>query len=264
MSDTPTTRRSAKRLFMAMVLLLVVGAVGQYGWSSWRENAPEWPQAEFHMARMIYDTSARAGSRGFANPMWAVDYPEAEGNFLPALRRMTNLSVAEDSIHLPLSDDRIFDHPWLFVQQVGAGNWRPSEQDILRLREYLYRGGFLVVDDFHGDGEWSMFQQVISRVLPGRPIENLSQDDQVANLFYELDLTIRIPGERHLRGWQANSVPPNWRGIRDNHGRLMVVINHNVDMGDAWEHADDPYYPAEMTATAYRFGVNYVIYAMTR
>jgi hypothetical protein len=34
-------------------------------------------------------------------------------------------------------------------------------------------------------------------------------------------------------------------------------------MGDAWEHADDPYYPAEMTGQAYRLGVNYVIYAMT-
>ena len=29
------------------------------------------------------------------------------------------------------------------------------------------------------------------------------------------------------------------------------------------EHADDPRYPAPMTATAYRFGVNYVVYAMT-
>lgn len=262
MPDTPATR-SVTRCVLVLALLLVVGAVAQYGWSSWRDDAPEWPQAEFHMARMIYETSAYAGSRGYRNPMWAVDYPDAEGAFLPALRRMTNLSVADDSIHLPLSDDRIFDHPWLFVQQVAAGNWRPGEQDIVRLREYLYRGGFLVVDDFHGDGEWTMFQNLISRVLPGRPIESLSQDDPLVNLFYELDLGVQIPGERHL--WRGRSPEmPNWRGIRDDHGRLMVVINHNVDMGDAWEHADDPYYPAEMTAAAYRFGVNYVIYAMTR
>ena len=57
--------------------------------------------------------------------------------------------------------------------------------------------------------------------------------------------------------------PPHWRGIYDDRGRLMVAMNHNSDMGDAWEHADDPGYPAPMTATAYRFGVNYVIYAMT-
>ena len=51
--------------------------------------------------------------------------------------------------------------------------------------------------------------------------------------------------------------------IFDDDGRLMVAINFNMDMGDAWEHADDPYYPEPMTALAYRFGINYLIYAMT-
>ena len=63
--------------------------------------------------------------------------------------------------------------------------------------------------------------------------------------------------------YAAMSGPPHWRGIYDDAGRLMVAISFNIDMGDAWEHADDPYYPAEMTGLAYRLGVNYVIYAMT-
>jgi hypothetical protein len=54
-----------------------------------------------------------------------------------------------------------------------------------------------------------------------------------------------------------------WKGILDEHGRLMVVMNFNMDMGDSWEHADDPDYPQEMTALGYRFGVNYILYAMT-
>jgi len=57
--------------------------------------------------------------------------------------------------------------------------------------------------------------------------------------------------------------PPHWRGIYDDDDRLMVAINFNMDMGDAWEHADDPTYPEPMTALAYRFGINYIIYAMT-
>jgi hypothetical protein len=259
----PHQKSRTRQGMMALLLVLAAGIASQYGWSDWREDMALSPQAEFHMARMIYDTSRCAGSRGFCNPMWAVDYPEAEGTFLPALRRMTNMSVADDSIHLSLTDDRLFDHPWLFVQQVAAGNWRPTERDIERLREYLYRGGFLVVDDFHGDREWAMFQEVMNRILPGRPIETVTDSDPLASVFYDLDLTVQIPGERHLWG-RSMQGPPNWRGIRDDQGRWMVVINHNVDMGDAWEHADDPYYPTEMTATAYRFGVNYVIYAMTR
>ena len=57
--------------------------------------------------------------------------------------------------------------------------------------------------------------------------------------------------------------PPHFRGIYDGRGRLMVVANHNMDIGDGWEHADDPNYPLPMTAAAYQLGVNYVLYAMT-
>ncbi len=223
------------------------------------------PEAEFHMARMIYETSACGGSRGSCNPMWAVDYPEAEWNFLPALRRMTTLSVAGDSRHLEITDDRIFDYPWLFIQQVARGNWRPGFEEIARLREYLYRGGFLVVDDLHGEREWPMFERIMHAVLPEHTIVDIPHDDPLMNIVHELDIAVGVPGVRHIHGDQVRlQGPPNWRGIYDHHGRLMVAINHNADMGDAWEHADDPAYPAPMTALAYRFGVNYVIYAMTR
>ncbi|MBI1956330.1 MAG: DUF4159 domain-containing protein, partial [Acidobacteria bacterium] len=106
------------------------------------------PEAEFHLARMIYRAMGGAGSHGYIQPWWAIDYPFAEEHFLPALRRLTNLSVADDSRHLELTDDRIFDYPFLFAQQVGQGRWRPSSQEADRLREYLLRGGFLLVDDF--------------------------------------------------------------------------------------------------------------------
>ena len=52
-------------------------------------------------------------------------------------------------------------------------------------------------------------------------------------------------------------------GIYDDDGRLMVIINFNVDLGDAWEMADQPWYPEEYTARAYRFGVNLVMYVLT-
>ena len=61
---------------------------------------------------------------------------------------MTNLNVAEDSVHLELTDERIFKYPFMFVQQVGQGGWRPNEEEAAGLREYLARGGFLMVDDF--------------------------------------------------------------------------------------------------------------------
>jgi hypothetical protein len=235
----------------------------------WRErsvaepppHAPP-PEAEFHMARMAYATNGCAGSRGYCNAFWAIDYPYAEGHFLPALERMTRVSVAADSRHVQLSDEALFDYPWLFAQQVAQGNWSPSDEEIARLREYLLRGGFLVFDDFHGEYEWQYFLSVIRSVFPDRPIVDIPEDDMLMTILFDLDKSTQIPGERHL-GWQRMEGPPGWRGIYDDAGRLMVAINFNIDMGDAWEHADDPGYPAPMTAVAYRFGVNYVVYAMT-
>lgn len=227
------------------------------------------PEAEFHLGRVIYRTIGGGGSRGFFNPWWAIDYPLAEKNFLPALLRLTRLSAADDSRHLELMDDRIFAYPFLFLQQPGNGNWQPTDEEAARLRDYLLRGGFLLVDDFHGEFEWYVLEAAIRRVLPGREIIEIPDDDSVMHVLYDLDDRVQIPGRRHLRFSDGNETavfmqgPPSWRGVYDDDGRLIVAMNWNIDMGDGWEHADDPYYPAEMTGMAYRLAVNYVTYTMT-
>jgi hypothetical protein len=255
-----------KRLLgICCVAFLVTGvAFAQFG--NFRQATPNplplYPQGEFHFARVAYDVNGRcAGSRGYCNPMWSIDYPHAEAHFLPALERFTRIDAADDSAHLQLRDEAIFDYPWLFIQQLAQGNWNPSELEVERLREYLMRGGFLVVDDIHGEGEWNWFAEVIARILPGLPIVDIEEDSLLLNIIFDVDERTQIPGQRHLGGRMEG--PPHWRAIYDRDGTMLVAINHNIDMGDAWEHADDSYYPVEMTALAYRFGVNYVIYAMT-
>ena len=243
-------------------LLATSIAFGQFGGRGQTPNPlPEYPEAEFHMARLAYNTRGCAGSRGFCNTWWAIDYPYAEIHFLPAVTRMTRIETSEDSAHVQAFDDSIFDYPWLFVQQIGQGNWNPSLEETERLREYLLRGGFMVIDDFHGPYDWSVLQAAMALVLPGSAIVDIPENDMLMRILFELDERTQIPGERHL--WRRMEGPPHWRGIYDDQGRIMVAINHNIDMGDAWEHADDAHYPAPMTATAYRFGINYVIYAMT-
>lgn len=244
---------------LAGVALFAAGAAGS---QTGEPSGAEGPAAEFHMARLAYNTRGCGGSRGYCNSWWAIDYPLAELHFLPAVRRLTRIETSDDSVHVQLSEDDLFDYPWLFIQQVGQGNWRPTPAEVARLREYLLRGGFVVVDDFHGEYEWRHFAAVMNEILPGLPIVDLPADERLLDIIFPLDRRTQIPGQRHL-GWRRMEGPPHWRGIYDGDGRLMVAINHNIDMGDAWEHADDPGYPAPMTATAYRFGVNYLIYAMT-
>ena len=226
---------------------------------------------EFQIARLIWSNSAgmdRGFGFGGGRPWWAIDYPEAEYHFIQGVRRLTRIDTADDSIHLRATDDELFDYPWLFAQQVGR--WQLSDEEAARLRDYLLRGGFLVADDFHGPAQWEIFHASIRRVFPDRAIVDLPEDDEILHVLYDLDERTQIPGRRHLyRGPGGETLvdpegsPPTWRGIHDDDGRLMVVMNFNMDMGDSWEHADDPVYPEPMTALGYRFGINYIIYAMT-
>jgi hypothetical protein len=257
-----------KRLLGISVLVFLVSgiAAAQFRGGGFRQQSPSplpaYPEAEFHFARMAYNAGGRcAGSRGYCNPMWSIDYPHAEAHFLPALERFSRIEAADDSAHIQLLDEELFDYPWLFIQQLAQGGWNPSQLEAERMREYLMRGGFLVVDDIHGDYEWQFLAEVMQRILPGLPIVDLEESDQLLNIIFDVDNRTQIPGERHLYGRMEG--PPHWRAIYDRDGRMLVAINHNIDMGDAWEHADDAHYPVEMTALAYRFGVNYVIYAMT-
>jgi hypothetical protein len=224
------------------------------------------PRQEFQIARLIYN--AGTGENFSFRPWWAIDYPEAEHFFTQGIRRLTRLDTADDSVHLRGDDERLFDYPWLFAQQVGR--WYLSQEEADGLREYLLRGGFLVADDFHGNFEYEVFLDSMRRVFPDRDPVVLPEDDGILHVLYDISERTAIPGKRHLyRDGRNGPVraqmdgPPTWLGIFDDAGRLMVVMNHNMDMGDSWEHADDPEYPQAMTALGYRFGINYILYAMT-
>jgi hypothetical protein len=262
-------KAAVKAAAAGLIVCLVAGIATSQSKFRGADPDGESPEAEFHMARVKYRTTRMAGSHGFLQPMWAVDYPYAEEHFFAALRRVTNLWVAEDERHIELTDERIFQYPFLLLQQPGQGYWRPNDREAASLREYLLRGGFMMVDDFHGEYDWAVFEAAMKRVMPDRPIIEIPDDDALMHVFYDLDRSTQIPGERHLGYGSGGRIvarmqgPARWRGIYDDDNRLMVAINFNMDMGDAWEHADDPYYPVPMTALAYKFGINYVIYALT-
>lgn len=261
--------RASRRAALAVALAVGAcgaGAVEPLGIA----NPPDarGPTNELHVARLAFVHRA-AESWGPGRPWWRIDWPEAEEHFGAGVARYTSIDIAPDSAHVTLLDDALFDYPWLFAQQVGR--WSLSDAEARRLGEYLARGGFLVVDDFHGAGHWRVFADAMARVLPGATITDIPADDPLLNVLYELDRSTQIPGRRHLVGSGADGQvrarmpggPPRWRALRDAEGRLAVAINFNMDMGDAWEHADDPVYPVPMTSLAYRFGINYLLYAMT-
>ncbi|HEX7082205.1 MAG TPA: DUF4159 domain-containing protein [Gammaproteobacteria bacterium] len=221
----------------------------------------DWPAAEVTFMRLEYSDY---GGR-YRGGSWLVDYPDAEFHFREGVSRLTRLDLGDaGTVDLRQDTDKLFDYPWLYAVEVGY--WYLDETEAARLREYLLRGGFLMVDDFHGTLQWQRFAESMHRVFPDRPIVDITESDEVMHVLYDVDERIQIPGIAALfagRTFEYDGVKPEWKGIYDDEGRLMVAINHNMDLGDAWEHADDPFYPEPMTALAYRFAVNYVIYAMT-
>lgn len=260
------TRRQSRSALKPLALHLTLGAALLGCANLPAQNAIAPPQHELHIARLMFRPNL-SNTWDPGRPWWAIDWPDAEMHFTDGVSRYTTIDIAPDSRHIGLDSDAIFDFPWLFAQQVGR--WHLSDDETGRLRQYLLRGGFLVADDFHGPQQWQVFAQAIDRALYEYDIVDIPAGDELLHVLYELEQRSQIPGRRHLYhdgagiGVQMPHSPPRWRGIYDANQRLMVAINFNMDMGDAWEHADDPVYPLPMTSLAYRFGINYLLYAMT-
>jgi hypothetical protein len=124
----------------------------------------------------------------------------------------------------------------------------------------------LVVDDFHGTREWQNFERQIKKVFPNRAIQEVELSDPIFHCFFDIEEKKPVPGLQYLftgRIFEQDGTQEHYRAIYDDYGRIMVMINYNVDLGDAWEWADLPQYPEEWTSYAYRLGVNYIVYSMT-
>ncbi|MBI2821014.1 MAG: DUF4159 domain-containing protein [Acidobacteria bacterium] len=189
------------------------------------------------------------------NPGWAHDYPRAERNFLKILSEVSSIRTTPDSYKIVrLDDPEIMRFPFLYFSEPGT--WAITPEEAKNLREYLQRGGFAIFDDFDGPRDWYIFQKCMNEVLPGRPLEQLTLDHHVFHCFYDIKTLDMVP-PYEVQG------KPTFYGISDEKGRLQVVVNFNNDMGDFWEWSDEEWVPVNLSNEAYKFGVNYVIYALT-
>ena len=217
------------------------------------------PQKEFTFARLVF----RGGS-GWRFGAWATDAPKADMTFIAGIKRLTNLDVRESHYYVPITSAELFNYPFLYAVEVGYLELSSEEAEILR--EYFKRGGFMVVDDFHGTLEWSNFQSQMHKVFPGGRIEDLPASHPLFHCFFDIEELFQIPGVIMFYSgttYEKDGYNPHFRGVFDENGNLRVMINFNSDLGDAWEWADVPFYPEKYSSAAYRLGINYIIYSMT-
>jgi hypothetical protein len=224
--------------------------------------------------------SIRWGGLGPFPGYWTMDYPRSDRHLLAGVRRLTRIDTrsVEQVTSLDGTDD-IYNWPTLYAVEVG--HWRLPEKEAGQLREYLNRGGFLMVDDFHGsnaldhqrdDGqlinEWETFMDSMTRVFPDRQWQDIPDNDPIFHTIYDLSDRFQVPGAQYFTSRITyekgpTGMTPHWRCIRDDKGRIVVAICHNMDLGDGWEVSDEPRYPEKWASLAYRVAMNYFIYDLS-
>ena len=188
---------------------------------------------------------------------WAHDYPRAEQNLTKILGEISLLEVFQGPNGgnvLALDDPELHKFPFAYMSEPGF--WFPTEQEVVGLREYLLKGGFVIFDDFTGS-HWYNFTEQMDRVLPGaRPLE-LDLSHPIFRSFFEIETLEMAP--------MYGPPPTFWGYFEDNdrRKRLIALANYDNDIGEYWEYSDTGWFPIDLTNDAYKFGVNYVIYSLT-
>ena len=273
------------------ILVGILGAIGagvtiahaQQIWAGGfgGRTPPRFPTAttfdgSFNFCRVMF-RSDRREKQG-----WATDYPGADINFSVRLAELTKVKVkianagtedeVPDAVVVRLTDEALFQCPFIFMEDAGTARFSAAEVD--RLRDYLMKGGFLLVSDYHGSWARDQFDEEIGRALPRAhyPIADLSPPDHaiwrtmfpVAKLPQMASINTWRRTDDVIERWNEDGSPPSARGIADEHGRLMVVMIHNTDMPDAWEReGEDSEYFFRFSPEAYAMGINILLYAMT-
>jgi hypothetical protein len=228
--------------------------------------------ADFVFGRLMYPDAGRGGGfgrrfgrdwhEGYTN--WTNDYPRAERHLLVAFRRLTRINTrsVEQPVNLEDGDD-VYNFPFIYAGRVSF--WDLDDAMVVKLRDYLNRGGFLVCDDIWGDYEWDSFMETMRKVFPDKPVQDLDNTDLAFHTVYDLNERYQILGQWARGRWQPlnGGVTPQWKGVFDDSKRMMAGVWVNNDTGDSWEWADDPTYPEKFSALGIRMVINHVMYAMT-
>ena len=215
----------------------------------------------------------RRGPRNRA--WWQTDFDGADRNLLRGLRRYTTVDTSSKSFKaLSLTDPELFEHPFLYINMkrvpLYSGNGPNfSVEEAAALREYMLRGGFVMLDDFWGPQHWQDFLVELNKIFPERKPRKLELSHSIFNCFFDIDEIKQVPGRGVTWnfGWGFTLDNPDYptsvHGLFDDDGRLMMVVNFNTDLGDGLEHTFDQFYPTRYCNAAYKLVINYIIHAMS-
>lgn len=202
------------------------------------------------------------GRRRGGEPPWAHDYPTADIHMMKIVNDLTTVAPHVDGSNIyQLDDPELMNHPIAYMSEPGF--WTVSDSEATGLRTYLLKGGFIIFDDFRGRDWWNLEEQM-KRVLPESRFVQLDASHPIFNSFFEIrDLQFL---RSYNEGQSEFGYPTYWGIFEDNDPkkRLIAIANRDNDLGEYWEYSDTGTDPVDFSNEAYKFGVNYFIYGLTR
>jgi hypothetical protein len=203
-------RRGTIILVAGFVLACVAAADAQF--RRYREGsfaaryAPErMPDGDFTVCRLEY-TRVVIEDMGVG---WQTDYPFSERNLMTRLSELTKTPISRDSHKEPntwvvrATDPQLFNCPYVVASDAGTIGLKPAE--VLGLRDYLLKGGFMWVDDFWGSAAWEQWSSEIGRVLPPSefPINDVPLDDPLLRTLFPVTAIPQITNIQFWRSFQG-------------------------------------------------------------
>lgn len=249
-------------LFAILALLAAPSLDAQRRRNQPVEEVPNVPyDGRFTFVRIKYSAGSSAmGSFGWypGDARWNHDYPRGERHFTKILSELTTLGPrVEESNIMTLDDPELFKFPVAYLCEPGS--WNPTDPEVAGLRAYLKKGGFFIFDDFMRNDIVNLEVQ-LRRVLPEHRIMPIPLEHPIFDAFYRIESF-----DQYVHPYSG--APTQFLGIFEDNDptkRLMVAINYNGDLSEYWEWSDTGQFAIDLSNDAYKLGVNYVVYALTR
>jgi len=208
------------------------------------------PPTELVVARWQYTAFGKFGGTG-----WSHNYPSSDQHFAQVISEATNIDVKSLSYRIvELDSPDVFKYPFAVVSE--PGEMALTDHEVENLRQFINRGGFVVMDDFDGPKDLATLRRDLHRAFPDRDLVPLTIDHEIFNVFYRIDaLNIVSP-------YLVDGEPIFYALMRDN-GTIAVIACYNNDLENFWDYIDRGEYPLKPSVEAFRLGINFLIYAMT-
>lgn len=184
--------------------------------------------------------------------------PLVPANLIDSVAQYTSIVVAPSGVNVALASDAVLEYPFVYV--TGHLPVRFSAAERRNIKKLTDRGGMIFVDDHNHDIDGVFHKTAMEEITIalGKPVD-IPNNHELYSAFFKFEDGPPTTSQE-LNGWGDNLVHKNLQGVvRDDH---IALLYSSKDYSSEWN-----YHPESKRFNAVdntRFGVNIIVYALTR